>query len=67
MGGAVTTKCQSSSLNLNLEEKISLVSKMKKSLVAHTLILRVEWKERKRGEREEEEEEERGSCGCEGE
>ena len=47
MGGAVTTKCQPSSLNLNLEEKISLVSKMKKSLVAHTLILRVEWKERK--------------------
>ena len=70
MGGAVTTKCQPSSLNLNLEEKISLVSKMKKSLVAHTLILRVEWiterKERKRGEREEEEEEERGSCGYEG-
>ena len=46
------------------------MSKMKKSLVAHTLILRVEWiterKERKRGEREEEEEEERGSCGYEG-
>ena len=32
MGGAITTKCQPSSLNLNLEGKIGLVSKMEKSL-----------------------------------
>ena len=74
MGGAVTTKCQPSSLNLNLEGKTGLVSKMEKFRqdvhIACTLILRGEWmneiRRERAGEREEEEEEERGSSGSEG-